>query len=494
MVRPLACLLAVGLALAACGGHDKAGGTQAPDTRTIAIAMRDGSPRLLTAYAAAVARIAHVPTRVTARTGWRGQEPDAEARTITDVRSGRVDFAVVSARALDTLGVHGFAPMLAPMAIDSLEAERRVLASDLPARALAGLARVQVMGVAVLPGDLRHPLGITRPLLAPEDFAGAYIGVRASRLAKKAFEQLGATVEFTAGDDFAGLDGIESDLTAIESVRADTVGASLATDLTLWPRVLVVVANPKAWARLRPEQRSALREAGREALPAAIDQLRSDDADAYDVLCRRGRVSFARTTPAQRETLRRAFAPITRGLDPAAVDEVARLRAAAGPPPVDPPCRPPARAQAGPATPVDGVWAFDSDEADLRAAHAPSDELTPENWGHWVFAFSRGRFATTQEDREACTWAYGTYSVHGQRMTWDVTDGGGHGPQNAANRPGEHFGFTWSRFRDTLHLTRLRGAISPANFKVKPWRRIGDDVGKAPLSRRCPPPPRGLQF
>jgi hypothetical protein len=29
---------------------------------------------------------------------------------------------------------------------------------------------------------------------------------------------------------------------------------------------------------------------------------------------------------------------------------------------------------------------------------------------------------------------------------------------------------------------------------VKPWRRIGNDPRKAPISRRCPPPPRGLQF
>lgn len=494
MARPVACLLAVSLVLVACGGHDKAGGARASGTPTIEIAMRDGSPRLLTPYAAVVGRIAKVPTRVIARTGWHDQDVNPEARTIADVRSGRVGFALVSARAFDTLGVDAFAPMLAPFAIDSLEAERRVLSSDLPQRALAALTRLHVVGVAVVPGDLRHPLGLTRPLLRPEDFAGALMGVRGSRLAKQTFEQLGATVTFTAGDDFAGLDGIESDLTSIEGVRADSGGASLAADLALWPRVLVVVANPEAWERLRPEQRTALREAGRAALPAAIDQLRGSDAEAYQVLCRRGRVSFARPTPADTEALRQALAPVVRGLDGGAVDEISRLRAAAGTPPVYPPCQPPARTQTGPATPVDGVWAFDSDEADLRGAHTSADDLTPENWGHWVFAFSRGRFAITQEDREACTWVYGTYSVRGHRMTWDVTDGGGHGPQDATNRPGEHFDFSWSRFKDALHVSRVRGAVSPNNFDVKPWRRIGDDVSKAPFSRRCPPPPRGVQF
>src|SRR5215211_7573074 len=125
MFRSAAVVFVAGLVLPGCGGHDKAGGTPATGTQTIEVAMRDGSPRLLTAYAAAVARIAKAPTRIKPRTGWRSQEFNPEVRTIADVRSGRLDFALVSARALDTLGVQSFAPMLAPFAIDSLDAERR---------------------------------------------------------------------------------------------------------------------------------------------------------------------------------------------------------------------------------------------------------------------------------------------------------------------------------------------------------------------------------
>jgi TRAP-type C4-dicarboxylate transport system substrate-binding protein len=487
-------VLAASLALGACGGHDKAGGTPATGTETIEVAIRDGSPRLLSAYAAAVARIAKEPTRIEPRTGWRSQDPNPEARTIADVRGGRLDFALVSARALDTLGVQSFAPMLAPFAIDSLETERRVLASDLANRALAAVGRIGVVGVAVLPGDLRHPLGLTRPLLRRSDFDGAFIGVRASMLAKRTFEQLGATVAFSSGDYYAAFDGIESDLPTLEGDRVDEGAVSLAADLSLWPRVLVLVGNRQAWERLSAARRDALREAGRAALPDAIADLRAIDAGSYDVLCRRGRVAFARATPAEVDALRRAVAPVTRDLDRAAVAEIARLRAAAGEPPVHPPCRPPAREKPGPATPIDGVWSFDSDEADARAAHLAEEDLTPENWGHHVLAFARGRFAISQEDREACTWVYGTYRVRGHRVTWDVIDGGGHGPQDATNRPGEHFDYDWSRFKDTLRLTSVPRAVSAPNFIVKPWRRIGDDPRKAPLSRHCPPPPRGLQF
>jgi TRAP-type C4-dicarboxylate transport system substrate-binding protein len=494
MFRRAVAVLVAAFALAGCGGHDKAGGTPATGTVTIEVAMRDGSPRLISAYADAVARIAEAPTRVEPRTHWRSQEPDSEALTIADVRRGRLEFALVSVRALDTLGVQSFAPMLAPLAIDSLEAERRVLASDVADRALAAVDRIGVVGVTVLPGDLRHPLGLTRPLLRPEDFDGAFIGVRASALARRTFEQLGATVAFSSGDDFAGFDGIESDLRSIESVRADDGAASLAADLSLWPRVLVLVANRQAWERLSPARRDALRKAGRAALPEAIADLRADDADAYDVLCRRGRVSFARTTPTDVNALRRAVAPVSRGLDREAVTEIARLRAVAGEPPLHRPCRPPAQVQTGPPTAVDGVWTFDSDADDFRAIKLRQEDLTPENWGHHVIAFARGRFAITQEDREACTWVYGTYRVRGHRLTWNVIDGGGHGPQNATNRPGEHHAYDWSRFKDTLRLTRAPRAVAASNFIAKPWRRIGDDPRKAPFSRHCPPPPTGLQF
>lgn len=151
MFRCPAAFLVACTALAACGGHDKAGGTLATRTQTIEVAMRDGSPRLLTAYAAAVTRIARAPTRVKPRTHWRSQEPNPEARTIADVRSGRLEFALVSARALDTVGVDAFAPMLAPLAVDSLETQLRVLESGLADRALLAIGRLGVVGVAALP-------------------------------------------------------------------------------------------------------------------------------------------------------------------------------------------------------------------------------------------------------------------------------------------------------------------------------------------------------
>jgi TRAP-type C4-dicarboxylate transport system substrate-binding protein len=494
MLRVLVCVIATGLVLTACGGHDKAGGDEAGGGETIRIALRDGSAGTLEAYAAAVDRLAGAGTRVKLRTGYRSQDGDPEGATLADVRTGKVPFALIYARVFDDLGVDAFAPLLAPLAIDSLETQQRVIAAGIADRALPALEKLGVVGVAVVPGTLRHPLGLTQPLLRPADFEGAYIGVRRSALAKRTFESLGATTAWVIGDRPTGFDGVETDLGGIESERLDVGAASLAADVTLWPRLGVVVANPKAWKALSKRRRKAMREAGRASLSAATDTLQRDEDDYYAVLCRRGATSFTRTTAADIDALRTALAPVTAKLDPDVTQQIADVRAEAGPAPFHPPCRPAKRARPGKATSIDGAWEFRSTEADLRRAGETPAGLTPENWGHYVFAFSRGRWIITQEAPGACTWAYGTFSVRGHRTTWDVTDGGGYGPQNATNRPGEHFDYTWSRFKDTLQLSPVRGKISAKNFLALAWRRVGDDARKAPISRRCPPPPAGLQL
>ena len=321
------------------------------------------------------------------------------------------------------------------------------------------------------------------------------IGARRSVVAQRAFEQLGATTDTHYVDSVDGLDGVESDLAGIEAGRWDLGAVSLAADLALWPRVLVLVANPKAWNAL--DESRPRRVAGGRACVAA-------DGDRHPR--ERGRRGLRRALPSQRGGARAgdgrrrpsAARGARAGLGPARPGHDARDRAAAR---TGRARRPPTRRAAHrPATqdhaaePVDGTWEFESDAADLRAAPGTPADITPENFGHYVFALSRGRWAYTSEAPGACTWGYGTYALRGHRMIWDVTDGGGGGPQNATNRPGEHFEFSWSRFKDTLQVGPLRGAISPNNFIALPWRRVGAEPLRAPFARQCLPPAEGLQF
>ena len=43
-----------------------------------------------------------------------------------------------------------------------------------------------------------------------------------------------------------------------------------------------------------------------------------------------------------------------------------------------------------------------------------------------------------------------------------------------------------------LDLTEVPGAVSPQNFRGKPWRRVSATPSARHLSKRCPPPARAL--
>src|SRR5262249_22150887 len=99
----------------------------------------------------------------------------------------------------------------------------------------------------------------------------------------------------------------------------------------------------------------------------------------------------------------------------------------------------------------------------------------------------RGRFAFTNENKRACIWAYGTFTVHGNQFEQLFTDGGGIAPTGAVNKPGELFTDRWSLYRGVLTLSPIQGPSPP-----KPWLRISTVPSRRFLSTRCPPPEGAL--
>jgi len=95
-----------------------------------------------------------------------------------------------------------------------------------------------------------------------------------------------------------------------------------------------------------------------------------------------------------------------------------------------------------------------------------------------------------QENRQACTWAYGTLTVKGNEVEELVTDGGGIAPTNSVNSPGEFFTFRWSLYRGVLTLSSVKGAVSPA--PLKPLVRISTTPSARFLATRCLPPAGAL--
>ena len=122
------------------------------------------------------------------------------------------------------MGVTSFRALVAPFLVDSLELERRVLESPLAGECSRASSRSGSSASRILPGPLRRPFGLSRPLVGPEDYAGATIGIRYGGVAQDTIEALGATPKGYRIGSLAGLDGAELDLKTIAGNGYDSRG------------------------------------------------------------------------------------------------------------------------------------------------------------------------------------------------------------------------------------------------------------------------------
>lgn len=477
-------LLLATLLLAGCGsgGADKAGGKAAKDVRVLTLANSAGDEEHLGPFAAAVTRLSGGTLRLDVKHNWRDGEPDFEAGLIRDVRAGKADLGWAGSRAFDE-GGGVLAALHAPLLIDSYAHERAVLESPLMAPMLDGLETLDLVGLGVLPGPLRKPLGVS-PLVRPTDFRGATIAFQASRVAEQTLKALGARggTIFT-GESIDAYDGVEQHVQAILSGGYDKTASYLTANVNLWPRPEVVFANPKALAALDDRQRRALQEAARAALVPTLELHQQREAETAASLCRRG-VTFATASPADLAALERAVRPVYERLDrdphvKAAIERIRALRTEVDSPPSAPTCSHAQSEPEGERTPIDGVYLLSATRSELAEAVAKStaDTVVPvlaENYGRHRFVLSRGRMRYTWSNGSYRSWNTATYTVKGNTFEFTVTDHGGDAPNGAEERPGEVYTYRWSLYRDRLTLEPVKGKVSLVNFSVNAWRRVGD--------------------
>lgn len=465
--------LAVMVTAAACSGPgvDKAGGTRTEQPVVLTLANHEDAPDDVQFWVEEVQRRSGGSLRIQVTNRWRDQEFAYDKATIADVQAGKVQLAKVNARAYDTVGVTSFQPLVAPFLIDNHTLERRVLESDLMGEMLADTNKLGLVGLAVLPAQLRKPLGVSRPLVTVEDYRGARIGVREGEIAKATFTALGATpVPTIPGRPLDGLDGIELHFGAIKGNEQQA--KAVTSNVTLWPRPTTLVINQKAFESLTPSQQEALRAAGSAVLSRQFDQQQKFSAEDEGVLCRRG-LRFVQASDQDLTALRRAVQPVydkleanaqTRSFLQQILAMKHEIRAASTPD--NPRCSSPSAGTGGAseeATALDGVYrtSFTREELAKSPLLADPGEINDDNWGDFTLTFERGRVTFTQRNDVASSSTSGAYTLNGKAITLRFTEG-----VNA----GETFAATWSLYRDVL--TFKRGGV-PTTYVVKPWRRVG---------------------
>jgi TRAP-type C4-dicarboxylate transport system substrate-binding protein len=452
----------------ACSGSraDKAGGLRRAEARPVTLTLFTGDNLFAPEYAAAVAHLSGGAMRIRITVG--GSQPDYERGTVRYVRSGKAQLGSVGARVWDTMGVTSLRALVAPFLVDSLALEERVLESPRVARMLEGVDRAGVVGLAILPGPLRRPLGLSRPLIGPVDYHGARIAIRYGDVARATFAALGAATEgYNVGVLPAAADGAELDVNTIGLNTFDTRAKGLTSNVVLWARPQTIFANRQAFERLTPAQRQILRRAGRAALAPEIARIAKDEQAALSAICGRGTLALENASPTDLAALRRAVRPVYANLnkDPltkALISEIRKRRIASADV-----VRCPSRAsRATAASLLEGRWKVESSRKDLLAAGTPPDEAERQD-GVATLELRNGRWIG-RERNSGFVWR-GPYAVRGNILYMTIADC--RGPADVCFR-GITAEYAWSIYRDQLTLHRLSGSPTYFGLLAKPLTRL----------------------
>jgi Bacterial extracellular solute-binding protein, family 7 len=322
-----------------------------------------------------------------------------------------------------------------------------------------------VVGLAVLPGAPRRPLGFSHALVRPSDYEGAIVGIRPGGVAQATVRALGGRSKAFLAGGVSKLDGAELDLTTIARNGYDELGPALAANVVLWPRAETIVMNRETFEALTEEQQEILRRAGQEALAPEFSRVEGDEKDSLATVCARGKLSFATASNTDLGLLRDAAQPVYVELerDPQTkewIREISKLRDEDAASVVHALRCPDAETNATTdSSKLEGRWAVSWTRDELLAVGV-DPRLVDALQGSHVLEFSNGRFRSKTDPTT------GTFAVAGDVVSL-VFDNGAPGVE-----PGMVYDLRWSVFRDSLTFSTSSGRTPLLAMMIKPWTRV----------------------
>ena len=479
------------LVLVGCTGAapDRTGGTTAPGPLVLT-GITTGGNGEIQPFIDGVQRLSNGAMTVRFIDGWNKHSVTGEADAINAVRSGAADYAVVPARAWHDAGVDSFDALVAPMTVDSYALQDTVLHSSLAGDMLAGVRKLGLIGIGIVPGPLRQFDGISRTVLTPAALLGAKVAVNPGGVAEHSLRSLGATPVRSPFDnsDISRVDAAEMQLGSVEGNVYDGVITSVTVNLAVEPRPLVIVGNAAAMATLNGQQQKILMTAATQSISAATVSQQKSEAGSVQLLCTRSRVEFLTASTSELALWKHAYAPTIAWLatDPATrgfLQRIGRLRDQTNPAPSSVQGCPANANKARPtaSAPLDGAYQMITTAAEAEAFGLPLDGAVAANTGTFRWTFDHGTFTETQTNGATRTWANGTYVVVGDFLTMTYQDSGGSGPASDARAaPGADYTWKWSLYRNQLVIHWPDPTVPktqyPANYAVKPWTRIDNST------------------
>lgn len=273
---------------------------------------------------------------------------------LDDVSGGSIEMAGVSTAVWDSKGVNVFQPLQAPFVITNYPLAETVLGGEIGQAMLAdenGPPKLGLVGLGLLEGGLRKPVGREVALKSPDDFKGKKLRAPASKIMTSGLESLGAEpVAMPLGDvatalQTGAIDGLEANYGLIVTQKFNEGADFVTADVNLWPFPAAVVINKAQWDKLTPEQQGILQEAGKNLATNSIQGVfinpPPDATNFVQVLCDAG-MTFAIAGDENRAALAAGAQPALDELakDPDAgeyLKQIQDAKAAAGPPAPAPP-------------------------------------------------------------------------------------------------------------------------------------------------------------
>jgi TRAP-type C4-dicarboxylate transport system substrate-binding protein len=312
----LTVLTIAGACTSDAGNGDKAGGVGDPVVLQMANTYGDlGQLPSIAYFVERVGELSGGNVRIEVIHDYGDFVPDAEQRVIEDVSSGDVQLGWVGTRVFDTMGVQSLQALTAPMLIDSYALQNAVIESGITKRMLADLDEVGVVGLEVLADGLRKPIGTAAPIVRPEDWRGLGFGTFRSDGQELAIRALGANPQVVFGPhrEEAIVDGMIQGYEMglhVYQLHPDWIRLApyVTPNVSLWPQMDVLIANPGKLQSMTLEQRGWLEEAAHDAAVRSAD-LSDNDARSLGSACESG-ARFRDASPTELAALGEVFASV----------------------------------------------------------------------------------------------------------------------------------------------------------------------------------------
>lgn len=254
-----------------------------------------------------------------------GASQGNDVTLLDDVSGGSIEMAGVSAAVWDNKNVNVFQPLMAPFVIDNYPLSEKVLGGEIGQKMLDsenGPAKLGLVGLGILEGGLRKPVGRNVALKSPADFRGKKLRAPASKIMVDTLTALGAEPSSMPLGDVAPalqngtVDGLEANYGLILTQKFNEGAKFVTADVSLWPFPAVVVINKAQWEKLSADQQQILKDAGKNLAKNSVASFTNPapgSTDFVKALCDAG-MTFAMAGDANRAALEKAAAPALEAL------------------------------------------------------------------------------------------------------------------------------------------------------------------------------------